>query len=37
METTQTVTEEQIRTSNRTRWHNDQPYWPVRGWPVMSF
>ena len=24
-------------TSNRTRWHNDQPYWPVRGWPVMSF
>ena len=18
-------------------WHNDQPYWPVRGWPVMSF
>ena len=24
-------------TSNRTRWHNDQPYWPVRGWDVMSF
>ena len=24
-------------TPNRTRWHNDQPYWPVRGWPVMSF
>lgn len=24
-------------TPNRTRWHNDQPYWPVRGWHVMSF
>lgn len=24
-------------TPTRTRWHNDQPYWPVRGWPVMSF
>ena len=24
-------------TPARTRWHNDQPYWPVRGWPVMSF
>jgi hypothetical protein len=24
-------------TPQRTRWHNDQPYWPVRGWPVMSF
>ena len=24
-------------TQNRTRWHNDQPYWPVRGWDVMSF
>jgi ectoine hydroxylase-related dioxygenase (phytanoyl-CoA dioxygenase family) len=24
-------------TSNRTSWHNDQPYWRVRGWPVMSF
>ena len=24
-------------TSNPTRWHNDQPYWPVRGWQVMSF
>lgn len=23
--------------SNPTRWHNDQPYWPVAGWPVMSF
>lgn len=20
----------------RTRWHNDQPYWPVRGWQVLS-
>ena len=19
-----------------TPWHNDQPYWPVRGWPVMT-
>jgi ectoine hydroxylase-related dioxygenase (phytanoyl-CoA dioxygenase family) len=24
-------------TSNPTRWHNDQPYWAVRGWQVMSF
>ncbi|MCY4190613.1 MAG: phytanoyl-CoA dioxygenase family protein [Rhodospirillaceae bacterium] len=24
-------------TANPTRWHNDQPYWPVRGWEVMSF
>ena len=24
-------------TANRTRWHNDQPYWPVRGRQVMSF
>ena len=24
-------------TPDRTRWHNDQPYWPVRGWPVLSF
>lgn len=24
-------------TTNRTRWHNDQPYWPIRGWQVMSF
>lgn len=24
-------------TSQPTRWHNDQPYWPVKGWPVMSF
>jgi ectoine hydroxylase-related dioxygenase (phytanoyl-CoA dioxygenase family) len=22
---------------DRTTWHNDQPYWPVRGWPAMSF
>lgn len=20
-----------------TRWHNDQPYWPIRGKPLMSF
>ena len=20
-----------------TRWHNDQPYWPIRGWPILSF
>lgn len=25
------------RTINRTRWHNDQPYWPIRGWQVLSF
>ena len=24
-------------TTNPTRWHNDQPYWPVRGWHVLSF
>ena len=24
-------------TLNRTRWHNDQPYWPIRGWQVLSF
>ncbi len=24
-------------TENSTRWHNDQPYWAVRGWKVMSF
>ncbi len=23
--------------SQRTRWHNDQPYWPVRGSQVLSF
>ena len=23
-------------TATRTPWHNDQPYWPVRGWPVMT-
>ena len=23
-------------TMNRTRWHNDQPYWPIRGWQVLS-
>lgn len=22
---------------DRTTWHNDQPYWPVRGRPAMSF
>lgn len=24
-------------TAAPTRWHNDQPYWPVRGWPILSF
>lgn len=24
-------------TLNRTRWHNDQPYWAMRGWQVLSF
>ncbi|PCJ50162.1 MAG: hypothetical protein COA74_02735 [Gammaproteobacteria bacterium] len=24
-------------TNAPTRWHNDQPYWSVRGWDVMSF
>lgn len=24
-------------TQNRTRWHNDQPYWPVLGSQVVSF
>jgi len=24
-------------TPNPTRWHNDQPYWAVRGWHVLSF
>ncbi len=24
-------------TLNRTPWHNDQPYWPIRGWQVLSF
>ena len=24
-------------TKNCIRWHNDQPYWPIRGWPVISF
>ena len=24
-------------TNAPTRWHNDQPYWPVRGWPILSF
>lgn len=23
-------------TTNRTRWHNDQPYWPIRGSQVLS-
>lgn len=22
--------------SQSTRWHNDQPYWPIRGWQVLS-
>lgn len=24
-------------TGNATRWHNDQPYWPIRGRQVLSF
>ena len=24
-------------TANRTRWHNDQPYWPIDGRQVLSF
>jgi ectoine hydroxylase-related dioxygenase (phytanoyl-CoA dioxygenase family) len=24
-------------TNAPTRWHNDQPYWPIRGWNVLSF
>ena len=24
-------------TVNRTRWHNDLPYWPIRGTQIMSF
>jgi ectoine hydroxylase-related dioxygenase (phytanoyl-CoA dioxygenase family) len=24
-------------TANRTRWHNDLPYWPIRGRQVVSF
>ena len=24
-------------TVERTRWHNDQPYWPIRGRQVLSF
>ncbi len=23
--------------NQRTRWHNDQPYWPIRGWQILSF
>ena len=23
-------------TATVTGWHNDQPYWPVRGWPVIT-
>lgn len=23
-------------TPNPTRWHNDQPYWAIRGWKVLS-
>ena len=26
-----------VSTDAPTRWHNDQPYWPVRGSQVMSF
>lgn len=25
------------QTRQRTRWHNDQPYWPIRGNQVISF
>ena len=24
------------RSATATPWHNDQPYWPVRGWQVMT-
>jgi len=24
-------------TKNRTRWHNDLPYWPIRGHQIVSF
>jgi ectoine hydroxylase-related dioxygenase (phytanoyl-CoA dioxygenase family) len=24
-------------TKNRTRWHNDLPYWPIRGRQILSF
>lgn len=24
-------------TANRTRWHNDQPYWSVKGYQILSF
>lgn len=27
----------ETQTANRTRWHNDQPYWPIRGRQVLSF
>lgn len=26
----------EVAMSQRTRWHNDQPYWPIRGWQVLS-
>ena len=26
----------EVAMSRRTRWHNDQPYWPIRGWQVLS-
>ncbi len=26
----------EARMTQRTRWHNDQPYWPVSGWQVLS-
>ena len=26
----------EAKMSQRTRWHNDQPYWPIRGWQVLS-
>lgn len=27
----------EARTDAPTRWHNDQPYWPIRGRPILSF
>lgn len=24
-------------TSSPTPWHQDQPYWPIKGWQIMSF
>ena len=27
----------EAKMNQRTRWHNDQPYWPIRGRQVLSF